>query len=90
MNAPRKKFALLAVLAVVFMAGMALAQEEGHAPKKTLLELFETTGPVGYLMVLCSMAGTALVIEHAVNLRREKLAPAPLVQDKKAATSRTS
>jgi biopolymer transport protein ExbB len=83
MNAPRKKFALMAVLAVVLMASVALAQEE-QAQKKSLLELFKATGAVGYLMVLCSMTGTALVIEHAVNLRREKLAPAPLIQDLQA------
>lgn len=84
MNVSRKKFAMLGLMAFVFMAGIALAQEEPEIEGKTLLELFETTGPVGYLMVLCSMCGTALVIEHAVNLRREKLAPAPLVQDLQA------
>lgn len=83
MNAPRKKFALMAVLAVVLMASVALAQEE-NIQKKSILELFKSTGFVGYLMVICSMTGTALVIEHAVNLRREKLAPAPLIQDLQA------
>ena len=84
MNPPRKKIALLCLLAVVLMAGLALAQAEPEVQKKSLLELFKATGAVGYLMVLCSMTGTALVIEHAVNLRREKLAPAPLVQDLQA------
>ena len=82
MNASRKKILLTAAMAVVLMAGVALAQEEHKS--KSLLELFQATGFVGYLMVLCSMIGTALVIEHAVNLRREKLAPAPLVQDLQA------
>ena len=84
MNASRKKFAMLALFAFVCTAGLAMAQGEPEPEGKSLLELFETTGPVGYLMVLCSMIGTALVIEHAVNLRREKLAPAPLVQDLQA------
>jgi biopolymer transport protein ExbB len=83
MNASRKKFAMLALVAFVSTAGFAFAQE-AEPEGKSLLELFETTGPVGYLMVLCSMIGTALVIEHAVNIRREKLAPAPLVQDLQA------
>ena len=52
--------------------------------KKTWLELFETTGPVGYLMLGCSVAGTTLVIEHIVNLRRDKLAPAVLAGDLEA------
>ena len=84
MNASRKKFAMLAVLAFLFTAGIALAQGEPEPQGKSLLELFEATGAVGYLMVLCSMIGTALVIEHSVNLRREKLAPAPLIQDLQA------
>jgi biopolymer transport protein ExbB len=63
----------------------ALQEEEaGHGNKKTWLELFETTGPVGYLMVGCSVAGTTLVIEHIVNLRRDKLAPQVLAGDLEA------
>jgi len=84
MNASRKKFAMLVLLVFVSTAGVALAQAEPEPEGKSLLELFEATGAVGYLMVLCSMIGTALVIEHSVNLRREKLAPAPLIQDLQA------
>jgi biopolymer transport protein ExbB len=84
MKSPRKKVLALAALAVICFAGVALAQEEPVTKKKSMLELFQSTGLVGYLMVGCSMAGTALVIEHAVNLRREKLAPTPLVQDLQA------
>src|SRR5262245_20266404 len=63
----------------------ALQEEEGgHGNKKTWLELFETTGPVGYLMLGCSIAGTTLVIEHMVNLRRDKLAPTVLACDLEA------
>jgi biopolymer transport protein ExbB len=58
--------------------------EGGEGKKKTWLELFETTGPVGYLMLGCSVAGTTLVIEHIVNLRRDKLAPAVLAGDLEA------
>ena len=81
-----KKFAILSALALVLLAGVALAQEEAvhAAPKKSWLELFKATGLVGYLMVICSMTGTAFVIEHAVNIRREKLAPTPLAQDLEA------
>jgi len=57
---------------------------EGGKHKKTWLELFETTGPVGYLMLGCSIAGTTLVIEHMVNLRRDKLAPQVLAGDLEA------
>jgi biopolymer transport protein ExbB len=85
MNPPRTKLAMLLAIVFVCLANIALAQEDPHSkPKKSWLQLFQTTGPVGYMMVACSMIGTALVIEHAVNIRREKLAPTPLVQDLEA------
>lgn len=60
-----------------------MAQElEGQ--NKSAMELFQSTGLVGWMMVLVSMTGTALVIEHLVNIRREKLAPTPLAQDLQA------
>ncbi|HTF87983.1 MAG TPA: MotA/TolQ/ExbB proton channel family protein [Planctomycetota bacterium] len=60
----------------IFMSDvLAFAQEKAGHQSKSMLDLFETTGPVGYLIVGCSIAGTALVIEHLFNLRREKLAP---------------
>ena len=62
----------------------ALQEGEGEGPKKTWLELFETTGPVGYLMLFVSIIGTTLVIEHIVSLRREKLAPEVLAGDLEA------
>jgi biopolymer transport protein ExbB len=62
----------------------AAAEAGGHGNTKSWLELFETTGPVGYLMLGCSIAGTTLVIEHIVSLRREKLAPSALAGDLEA------
>jgi len=80
------KFASSTALAVILLAGGAAAATaaEAEGPKKSWLELFETTGFVGYLMLLASVAGTTLVIEHMVNLRREKLAPAMLAGDLEA------
>lgn len=85
MSTPRKRLFLLLAVCFVAFTGVALASEEvGGQPNKSLLELFQTTGPVGYMMVLTSMTGTAFVIEHLVNVRREKLAPTPLAQDLQA------
>ncbi len=72
------------VLSVLALPAFALQAEGGHGNTKTWLELFETTGPVGYLMLGCSIAGTTLVIEHMVSLRRDKLAPAVLAGDLEA------
>jgi biopolymer transport protein ExbB len=77
-----KRTAMLAAVMLVAMTGAASAQEHGPpGGGKTLLELFQTTGPVGYLLVGVSMAGTALVIEHIVNIKREKYAPPEFVDE---------
>ena len=77
--------AILPVVAVFFLAGVGLAVQEA-APKstKSAIDLFKSTGFVGWLMVGCSIVGTSLAIEHAVNIRREKLAPDTLAQDLEA------
>lgn len=77
-------FGAASVLLFVTALPAAALQEGGHGKTKTWLELFKTTGPVGYLMLGCSIAGTTLVIEHLVSLRRDKLAPAVLAGDLEA------
>jgi len=72
------------VLGLLAAPAAAFQEAGGHEKTKSWLELFETTGPVGYLMVACSVAGTTLVIEHIVSLRREKLAPAELAGELEA------
>ncbi|MBK7874655.1 MAG: MotA/TolQ/ExbB proton channel family protein [Planctomycetes bacterium] len=83
MTPSRKKYLVSAVAALLFLASMAYAEEVVHK-QKSVMDLFEATGIVGYLMVILSMVGTACVIENFVNVRREKLAPTPLVQDLQA------
>jgi len=74
-----RSFALAAV-AVVLVCGVAFAQEpETH--KKSVLELFKSTGLVGWLLLGVSCGGTALLIEHFVNLKLEKLAPAASIEE---------
>ena len=80
---------ILIVLAVVAVtSGMLFAQDAGHPaghpPGKSLLELFEATGVVGYMLVALSIAGTALVIEHSMSIRREKIAPPELCDELEA------
>ena len=84
LNLPR--FLSRGALASAFLLVMAVlaSAQEGEGKKKSYLELFQTTGPVGWLMVLCSVAGTTLVIEHLVSLRREKLAPEAVAGDLEA------
>jgi len=88
MNKSRIKSMSLAAMAMVLLPALAVAQEA--AKKQSAWELFQHTGMVGWLMVLCSVSGMALVIEHIVNIRREKLAPTPLIQDLEALISEGS
>jgi biopolymer transport protein ExbB len=81
-----------ALLLLVFsLTGLVAAQEEGggdpHENTKTLLELFETTGWVGWLMVVTSVAGTTLTLQYAVSITREKLAPTELADEVEALMS---
>jgi biopolymer transport protein ExbB len=84
MRTPRTKVLLLAAMCFVVFASVASAQAASDVPDKTWFELLKTTGFVGIMMVATSMTGTALVIEHIVNIRREKMAPTPLAQDLQA------
>lgn len=69
------KAASVAAFLLIALASTAFAEDGAVVPKKSMLELFQTTGLVGWLLLFVSMGGTALVIEHFVNLRLEKLAP---------------
>ncbi len=75
---------VLLLILPLLLAAPVRAQEEPEVHGKSMMELFETTGIVGYLLVLCSVVGTTLVIEHVVNLRRDKLAPEDLGEELQA------
>jgi biopolymer transport protein ExbB len=80
-----KRINVLALMSfVVLLSGTAFAAEEQAVHKKSMMELFEATGAVGYMMVACSIVGTTLVIEHIINLRRSKLAPDDLGEELQA------
>jgi biopolymer transport protein ExbB len=75
MNNLKHWFLVPAFAACFLLGGAAQAAQEGGVHRKSMMELFESTGLVGWLLVGCSVAGTTLVIEHIINLRRAKLAP---------------
>ena len=68
-------------LFLVFAATSAYASSEGGGKKKTMMELFNSTGAVGYMMVAVSVIGTALCIQYGVQITRDKLAPPILVDE---------
>src|SRR5690242_20269516 len=84
MKASRKTlFVALALVALAVLTQTAFAQEAGGAEshKKSVLQLFQSTGLVGWLMVLVSISGTALTIEHFINIKREKLSPPEVTEE---------
>ena len=83
MERMRKWMSAVGVAFVILaLPATAMAEEgEGGKPKKTVMELFEATGFVGYLLVGVSVIGTALCIQYGVQLTRERLAPTALAEE---------
>ena len=79
---------LLTVLLMLVWIGseVALAQH-GAAPaaegsgKKTLWELFSSTGPIGIVLVLLSIVGVAISIQYGMELKEINVLPPYLVQE---------
>jgi len=73
--------AAVVLVAVCVVLGVLLARSAwaGAAPEpeadRTFLDNIKAGGAIGYVIILLSVAGLALMIEHAVSLRREKLIP---------------
>lgn len=62
-------------------AAPAAAPTEVQAPRKiTLIQMIKWGGPVGYVIILLSIATVALVFKHAFALRREVLIPSRAVE----------
>ena len=84
MKASRKSLVVALAVVVLAVASQAAFAQEGGGEgqhKKSVMELFEATGLVGYLMVGLSIAGTALTIEHFINIKREKISPPEVTEE---------
>lgn len=57
---------------------IALAQEEGAAPK-TLMDNLKAGGAIGFVIILCSVVGLSLSITYAFQIRRDVLVPPELL-----------
>jgi len=69
-------FAVLAALNVP-----ALAQDEPEVEALAIGDLIAASGPVGWLIIVLSVIGLALVIEAFITLKRERLAPPELIDE---------
>lgn len=82
---PSTKTLLFTALAIATVAFPALAQE-GNAgaaahKDKTLWDLFQATGTIGWLMLLTFTVGLGLLIQNSMSLRKDKLGPPTLVDE---------
>jgi biopolymer transport protein ExbB len=73
----KSRFVQRALVALFAFGAMAVPARA----ERTVMELFEATGWVGYLMVLTSVIGTVLLIQNIVEIRMDKLAPPTLTKD---------
>lgn len=80
---------IAAAVAAALPAASAFAQDAAAAASSddgtmTLMKFLEYGGWVGWLIVLCSVIMIALIIEHTVNIKRDKLVPPEVVDELEA------
>jgi biopolymer transport protein ExbB len=61
--------------------GVACAQESSEVARRSVFDLFKSTGLVGILLVLTSMIGTALLIQYLVNMNATKIGNPALLSE---------
>ncbi|NJN14190.1 MAG: MotA/TolQ/ExbB proton channel family protein [Planctomycetes bacterium] len=74
---------MIAVLAVGFLAGPAFAQDTGtQVESKSWIEAYVIAGGwIGFVILFCSFVSLALIIEHVVNIKRDKIVPPQLIDE---------
>jgi biopolymer transport protein ExbB len=79
---------IIAIFGVCYLAygqdSVTDAQPTGQTKKKTFWDLLKAGATVGWGIILTSVIGVALAIEHFVNIRRDKLAPPDTVGELEA------
>jgi len=84
MNALRMGVLMMApVMSLGMLAAPALAQGEGAATETTSwVEAYITAGgPIGFVILFLSFVSLALIIEHIVNVKRDKIVPPQLIDE---------
>jgi biopolymer transport protein ExbB len=80
-----RPLAMLAFLSLLILAVAAEAEESAKpskvAPPATVWTLIEASGTIGVLIILLSVAGLALILEHSLTIRRGVLIPPNLPQE---------
>jgi biopolymer transport protein ExbB len=73
---------LMALLVVGVMAGPVWAQEGEEVASKSFVEAYILAGgPIGFVILFMSFISLALIIEHIVNIKRDKIVPPQLIDE---------
>jgi biopolymer transport protein ExbB len=74
-------FILLVVFITTLVCGALFAQdvEPKVEKKRTLWDMIQAGGIVGYIIILLSLVGTAFAIQYGIALKKDKLAPPELL-----------
>jgi biopolymer transport protein ExbB len=73
---------LMAILVLGAIAGPAWAQEAGEVQSKSFVEAYILAGgPIGFVILFFSFISLALIIEHIVNIKRDKIVPPQLIDE---------
>ena len=73
------------ILAPLFLSGAAFAQDNGAEEiLNPVADAFANAGWIGWIIVALSIVAVALIIENFVTIKREKLAPADLIDEVEA------
>lgn len=73
------------VTAPLFVTGLATAQGSAQAEATNpIADAFANAGSIGWVIVLLSIVGLALVIENFMTIKRDKLAPPDVVDELEA------
>ena len=76
-------FYFLFYTSLCLMPTAAFAQEQpaaNEAPQLSIEELIQAGGTIGFVILLLSIAMIALVVEHALTIRRKVLMPPGLAE----------
>ena len=78
-----------AAAGVLFTASTVLAQDDAAAAPaggggSSVFDVFRDAGAIGMLIVVLSIVALAVIIENFVSLKRDKLAPADLIDEVQA------
>jgi biopolymer transport protein ExbB len=78
----QSRLVAVATFAVAVLLATVATAAPAHAESKGLMQAFiEDGGAIGWVIIILSIATVAMIIEFAVNIRRDKICPPELIDE---------